>query len=495
MSQSFDYQNIQRGDPNLGGMHMNRWLKVLGVISLTSVVALTGCSTTKTDTKEATTTAVTAAATAADKTPEPVSKEKVELTVATVNNSDMVIMQKMAKDYENETGVTINFVTLPENDLRKKVTEDVSLGAGKFDIVTIGTYDTPIWAKNNWIEPLTPMLDKMSADDKTKYDVQDIFPAISDALSYNSNLYALPFYAESSLLFYNKDMLAKANVTMPEAPTWDQVADIAKKVKAANNVPGIVIRGLPGWGEMLAPLDTMINAFGGSWYDMDWNAKLNSPATVKAVKFYADLLKEAGQPGPTSTGFTEALTLMSTGKAAMWYDASVAAGFLNNPKSSQVVGKIGYALAPSQAKDNNGWLWAWSLAIESGSKHKDEAFKFVTWATSKEYINKVGESEGWVVAPSGTRKSTYENPKYKEAAPFADITLKSLLSADYSKPTKDPVPYKGVQYVAIPEFQQLGTEVSQEIAAALAGQKTVEEAMDAAQKKAEKVAKDGGYKK
>ncbi|MDB5055415.1 MAG: sugar transporter substrate-binding protein [Bacilli bacterium] len=474
---------------------MNRWLKVLGVMSLTTMVVLTGCSSSGTVAKDVKTSAPAETnSTAATATTSPV-KDKVELTVATVNNSDMVIMQKMAKDYEKDSGVSINFVTLPENDLRKKVTEDVSLGAGKFDIVTIGTYDAPIWAKNNWIEPLTPLLDKMSADDKAKYDVKDIFPAVTDALSYNNNLYALPFYAESSLLFYNKDMLAKANVTLPEAPTWDQVADVAKKVKAANNVPGIVIRGLPGWGEMLAPLDTMINAFGGSWFDMGWNAKLNSPETVKAVQFYADLLKAAGEPGPTGTGFTEALTLMSTGKAAMWYDASVAAGFLNNPKSSQVVGKIGYALAPSQAKENNGWLWAWSLAMESGSKHKDEAFKFITWATSKEYINKVGESEGWVVAPSGTRKSTYENPKYKAAAPFADITLKSLLSADYNKPTKDPVPYKGVQYVAIPEFQQLGTEVSQEIAAALSGQKTVEAAMNVAQTKAEKVAKDGGYKK
>lgn len=469
---------------------MNRWFKSFGVISLTLMLALTGCNSSGSDNNKTSAPAENNTSAPADST-----KEKVQLTVATVNNPDMVIMQKMAKEYEKDTGVSISFVTLPENDLRKKVTEDVSLGAGKFDIVTIGTYDAPIWAKNNWIEPLTPMLDKMQADDKANYDVNDIFQSITDALSYNNNLYALPFYAESSLLFYNKDMLAKAGVTMPEAPTWDQVADAAKKVKAANNVPGIVIRGLPGWGEMLAPLNTIINGFGGSWYDMNWNAKLNSPETVKAVKFYADLLKESGEPGPTSTGFTEALTLMSTGKAAMWYDASVAAGFLNNPKSSQVVGKIGYALAPSQVKDNNGWLWAWSLAVESGSKHKEEAFKFITWATSKEYISKVGESEGWVVAPPGTRKSTYANPKYKDAAPFADITLKSMLNADYTKPTKDPVPYQGIQYVAIPEFQQLGTEVSQEIAAALSGQKTIEEAMDAAQEIAEKVAKDGGYKK
>ncbi len=419
----------------------------------------------------------------------------VTLTVATVNNPDMKVMQKLTGTFEQQTGIKVNYVTLPENDLRKKVTEDVALGAGKFDIATIGTYDAPIWAKNNWIEPLSPMLDKMSADEQKQYDLNDIFPSIRNALSYNGQLYAFPFYGESSMLYYNKDMLAKANVTMPEEPTWEQVANIAKKVKAANNVPGIVLRGLPGWGEVLAPLDTMINAFGGSWFDMNWNAQLTSPDTKRAVNFYANLLKDAGEPGPTSTGFTEALTLMSTGKAAMWYDATVAAGFLNDPKQSQVAGKIGYALAPVDKKKNNGWLWAWSLAVESSSKHKDAAFAFIKWATSKDYIQLVGEKQGWGVAPPGTRQSTYANPKYKEAAPFADLVLKSILNADYKKPTLNPVPYEGVQYVAIPEFQQLGTEVSQQIAAAIAGNKSVDDALKASQEIANKVAKDGGYQK
>lgn len=422
------------------------------------------------------------------------NEPKTKITVATVNNPDMVIMQKKAADFEAETGITVEFVVLPENDLRKKVTEDVALGAGVFDVVTISNYDTPIWAANGWIESLQPHLDSMSAEKKESYDFEDIFPMIREALAYNDEQYALPFYAESSILYYNEEMLEKASVTMPEQPTWDEVADIAKKVKEANDVPGIVLRGLPGWGEVLAPLNTVINAFGGRWYDMDWNAQLNDPKTVAAVEFYVDLLKEAGQPGATNTGFTEALTLMQTGKAAMWYDASVAAGFLN-ADSSQVAGKIGYALAPSKEKGDTGWLYTWCLAIEKASKNKEAAAKFIEWASSKQYIESVGESEGWGVVPSGTRMSTYENAKYKEAAPFSDIVLKAMLAADYESPTVDPVPYKGIQFVAIPEFQQLGTEVSQEIAAAIAGTKSVQDAMNAAQALAEQVAKEGGYKK
>ncbi len=426
---------------------------------------------------------------------ENVSDSDVKLTVATVNNPDMVIMQNMTKDFEAATGIEVEFVVLPENDLRKKVTEDVALGAGKFDVVTISNYDTPIWASNGWIESLQPHLDGMTEEEKAAYDLEDIFPMIREALSYNNEQYALPFYAESSILYYNKEMLANAGVTLSEEPTWEEVANAARKAKEANNVPGIVLRGLPGWGEVLAPLNTVINAYGGRWYDMEWNAQLTSPETVEAVEFYVDLLNEAGQPGATNTGFTEALTLMSTGKAAMWYDASVAAGFLNNEESSQVAGKIGYALAPSAKKDNTGWLYSWCLAIESASKNKEAAAKFIEWATSKQYIEKVGETEGWGVVPSGTRTSTYENPKYQEAAPFSEIVLKAMQSADYESPTVEPVPYKGIQFVAIPEFQQLGTEVSQEIAAAIAGQKSVQEALEIAQAKAEQIAVDGGYKK
>lgn len=421
-------------------------------------------------------------------------KKDTTLKIATVNNPDMKIMKELSGKFEDETGIKLDFVTLPENELRKKVTEDVSLGAGKFDVVMVSNYDTPIWAKNEWLVSLDSYFDKMPEDKKKAYDVDDLLQPITDGLSYKDELYALPFYGESSMIYYNKDMLKKANVEMPMHPTWDEVADIAKKAKEANNVPGIVLRGLPGWGQQLAPLNTVINAFGGRWYDQDWNAQLTSTETKEAVQFYVDLLNDAGQPGATGTGFTEALTLMSQGKAAMWYDATVAAGSLSNPDESSVSDKIGYAYAPTAKKEDTGWLYSWALGIEKASKNKDAAFKFITWATSKDYIQLVGKEKGWVSAPPGTRKSTYENEKYKEKAPFGDIVLNSIQGADYKEPTVDPVPYQGVQFIAIPEFQKLGNEVSQEIASAISGDQTVKEALKASQKLAEDVAKEGDYK-
>lgn len=420
----------------------------------------------------------------------------VTLTVATVNNPDMVTVQSLTPKFTQQTGIKVNFVTLPEDQLRDKVTTDVATGAGKFDIATIGTYDTPIWAKNGWVVPFTGLLNKMPVSTRKAYNLSDIFPSIRDALSYKGKLYAVPFYGESSMLYYRKDLFKSAKISMPLHPTWAQVQAAARKLNSSS-VSGICLRGLPGWGEVLAPLDTVINTFGGRWYDTKWNAQLTSAPVKKAVNFYVNLVRKYGEPGASSSGFTECETLMSTGKTAMWVDATVAAGFLEDPKQSLEAGKIGYAFAPIQKTTRGSrWLWSWSLAVEGASKQKAAAAEFITWATSQQYINLVGTTKGWVTIPPGTRTSTYKNRKYlKAAGNFAGIVKASILSANQRKATLQPVPYVGVQYVDIPEFQGMGTSVSNLISAAIAGKMSVNSALSQAQKLAQKTAIKGGYKK
>lgn len=418
----------------------------------------------------------------------------VTLTIATVNNPDMIIMQDLSREFTKATGIELKYVVLPENELRQKVTEDVGLGAGKYDIVTIGTYDTPFWGANKWVESLEPYFEKMSDEAKAAYDRDDLIKPVRSALSHDGQQYAIPFYGESSMVFYRTDLFEAAGLTMPEQPTWDQVYDFAKKLHDPDNgVYGIALRGLPGWGQNMAVMGTVMNTFGGRWFDMDWTPQLTSPEVKAAWEFYKKILDDAGEPGATTAGYTECLALFSSGSAAMWYDATVSAGTLMG-KDSKVVGKTGYALAPVVKKENAGWLWAWALAIESASKHKDEAFQFITWATSKDYISLVGERIGWAQAPPGTRESTYANPKYLEAAPFAERTLAAMKNANYDNPTVEPVPYVGVQYVSMPEFQDLGEQVAQQLAAYLTGQKSVDEALEECQKIAEEIVEEGGYK-
>jgi sorbitol/mannitol transport system substrate-binding protein len=131
--------------------------------------------------------------------------------------------------------------------------------------------------------------------------------------------------------------------------------------------------------------------------------------------------------------------------------------------SAKVADKVGFALAPDDGLGKRGnWLWAWSLAVPAGSKKTADAEKFIAWATSKHYTELVASKEGWANVPPGTRTSLYKNPEYLKAAPFADLTLKSIEAADPTHPTVRPVPYTGVQFVAIPEFHGIATEVGQQ---------------------------------
>jgi sorbitol/mannitol transport system substrate-binding protein len=412
------------------------------------------------------------------------------VTVAIVANPQMRDIQQFTRIFERDhPGIKIRYVTLPENEARARITQDVATKAGQFDVVMIGTYEAPIWGRNGWLTNLTPY-----ARADRAYDVNDLMPAVRKGLSVGNKLYAVPFYGESSFLMYRKDLFKQAGLTMPAHPTWPQVAAFARKLKTPKRA-GICLRGLPGWGEQLAPLDTVINTFGGRWYDPKWNAQLTSPATARAVRFYLDLIKQAGEPGAPNAGFSECLTAYTQGQAAMWYDATVAAGSLEDPKVSKVVGKNGYVPAPVMEKKPSGWLWAWSLAVPTTAKDPKAAWKFVSWATSKEYIRMVGERVGWTRVPPGSRLSTYRIPQYVRASSgAAEVTLDALRTIDPNRPTKDPVPYTGIQYVQIPEFQDLGTKVSQQFAAVLAGNESVEGALRTAQGDAQSVADDGGYK-
>ena len=396
------------------------------------------------------------------------------LVIATVNNGDMVRMQGLTDDFTSKTGHTVEWVTLEENVLRQRVTTDISTKGGAFDIMTIGMYETPIWAKNGWLVAL----DDLSAG----YDADDILPAMRGGLSHDGTLYAAPFYGESSMIMYRTDLMANAGLSMPDAPTWDFVADAARKMTdKANEIYGICLRGKAGWGENMAFITATSNAFGARWFDENWTPQFDSDAWSTTLNFYLELLGDAGPPGASTNGFNENLSLFQQGKCGMWIDATVAASFVTNPNDSTVADKVGFALAPDTGLGKrSNWLWAWALAIPAGTQKEAAAKQFIEWATSKEYIELVASKEGWANVPPGARTSLYENPNYKDI-PFARMTLESILSADPLNPTVDPVPYVGVQFVAIPEFAGFATEVGQEFSAALAGQQTAAEALEKAQ--------------
>ena len=412
-----------------------------------------------------------------------------DLVIATVNNGHMIEMQKHTKVFEAANpGINVKWVTLEEGVLRQRVTTDIATKGGQFDVMTIGMYETPIWGKKGWLNEI-----KTTA----AYDVDDLLPAMRNGLSVDGKLYAAPFYGESSMLMYRRDLADKAGVQVPDRPTWDQISDLAAKMHDPKaGVYGICLRGKPGWGDNMAFLSTLVNTYGGQWFDMKWKPQLESKPWKDAVNFYVNLLKKYGPPGSSANSFNEILALINEGKCGMWIDATIAASFVSDPKQSKVADKMAFAQAPTKVTPKGAnWLWAWALAIPAGTKNADAAQKFIQWATSKEYIELIGKTNGWGTVPTGTRKSTYANDNFLKAARFATAEKMAIDTANPNDSTLPKSPYVGVQFAAIPEFQAIGIAVGQQMSAALAGKVSVDQALKASQTAADREMRKAGYYK
>ncbi|MNZ03607.1 putative ABC transporter-binding protein precursor [compost metagenome] len=411
------------------------------------------------------------------------------LTIATVNNNDMIRMQRLAKVFEEQhPDIRLKWVVLEENVLRQRLTTDIATQGGQFDVLTIGMYEAALWGAKGWLEPMKDL--------PASYALDDVFPSVREGLSVKGSLYALPFYAESSITYYRTDLFKDAGLSMPERPTWEQIAEFAAKLnKPGQEQYGICLRGKAGWGENMALIGTVANAFGARWFNEQWQPEFTGSAWKNALNFYVDTLKQYGPPGASSNGFNENLALFNSGKCAMWVDASVAGSFVTDKTQSKVADQVGFTFAPKEVTDKGAsWLYSWALAIPSSSKAKDAAKAFSTWATSEAYGKLVADKEGVANVPPGTRASTYSDA-YLAAAPFAKVTLESLKRVDPNHPTLKPVPYVGIQLVTIPEFQAIGTQVGKLFSAALTGQMKVDQVLAAAQQSTEREMKRAGYPK
>lgn len=416
---------------------------------------------------------------------------KETIVVAIVSNPQMQDAISLVDRFTAQhPDIAVRFVSLPENEARAKITASVASGGGEFDVVMISNYETPLWSANGWLTDLEPFIAETPG-----YERDDFLPTIREALAVDGAMHSVPFYGESSFVVYRRDLFEQAGLEMPERPSWDEIRSFAEQLHDPDGgITGIALRGLAGWGENLAPMNTVINTFGGQWFDEDWAPRLDSPEVREAVSTYVDTVRTWGQPGAATAGFGDCLTQVAQGSAAMWYDASSMVSGIEDPRSSTVLGRTAYALAPTAGTEYAGWLYSWALAIPETSPRKQAAWDFIAWMTHPDYFQLVGDEIGWEALPPGSRRSTYEIPEYAEIAEnYAEPTLTSMDHATQEETMAQPVPYPGLQFVGIPEFQDLGTRVGQQFSAAIAGRQSVDEALSQAQRFAESVARTYGW--
>lgn len=394
------------------------------------------------------------------------------LTIGSVNNGDMERMKELSREFlKDNPDITLKWEFLSEGTLRQKLTHEIETGKGEYDVITIGMYEAPIWGRNKWLVPFSRL--------PASYDINDVFPSIRSGLSYDSKLYALPFYGESSITYYRKDLFERAGLRMPVQPTWDDIEKFASKLHSPSmGIYGVCLRGKAGWGENMALLTTIANSYGGRWFNEDWESQLDSSEWYQALEKYSRLLTRYGPPNANVNGYNENLDLFKSGKCAMWVDATVAGSSLIDKKTSNVSSLVGFALAPSQkTTKGSSWLWSWALAVPSTSDSIPEAVRFITWATSKGYMKMVENKYGLAKVPPGTRVSTYQNEEYQKAAPFAGITLKAISNSNPEDSTLLPSPYTGIQFVPIKAFEMMAGATGKHVAKVLSGQQSVGQAL------------------
>lgn len=396
------------------------------------------------------------------------------LTIAAVDNVDLQRLQELSNAFTAEhPGTTIDWVVQGENEIRQTISTDVGTQAGRFDVVTIGAYETEVWADRDLLMPLTEMPESFAAE--------DFVPSVAEALSHEGELLAAPFYAESMFTMYRTDVLDEAGVDMPDQPTWEDILAAATAVSDAGGTTPMCLRGQPGWGENVAPLTAMAHAYGARWYDEEWNATLDSPEWTQVFEDYV-ALGQLAPDGIEQNGFAENLELFQNGECAIWVDTTSAASSIFDPEVSTVSDDVAVTAAPTAASGRaTSWLWSWALAIPASSDNESLAKEFVAWATSGEYAELAAEELGWLNVPPGSRTDLYANPEYLEAAPFAPLVIESIESADVTDPAASPVPYVGLQYVAVPAFQSTGTAVGQQLTDAINGTVPIGEAQENSQ--------------
>lgn len=426
---------------------------------------------------------------------EQAGQQDVEISIALPNNPISQGLADLAEEYYEAENATVSIAVLPENDLRQRLETEASTGGTTYDMFVIGPYEALNWANFGWLENLEPYFDAMSDDELAQYDREDLIPAMQDSLSMDGDAYALPFYGESAFIMYNMDLFEENGLTMPEQPTWQELYEFAQEINnPEEDVIGMTMRSAPGWGMSGAPFVTMVNAFGGRFYDMDWNATVDTPEQRAAWQMYHDIITETGQEAIVSTGYNEAIALMQAGDAGIYYDATSIAPPLESSES-EIAGRVGYALPPEGPEYLSQWLWNWAFGINPNSSQakKEAVFDFMLWATSKEYIELSYEEDSTgAITPPASRASTYEMEGYADV-PYADMTLETLELIDFTAPTVDPVPYQGLQYIAIPEFSDVGTRMTEWLAAYLVGDMSLDQAIRNTQQAFEEAAVDGGY--
>lgn len=426
----------------------------LSIISVLLVTLIAGCSSDKNESPAQ-------ASNANASSPKP-STAGVTIHAAMQKHSAVEAVKALVSEFEEQTNIKVEFDILPQEEIFSKTELALASNSGQYDVIMTENMFIPKYHKSGWLTDLNPLIKA------NNLDTSDFSQGFLNALSHDGATYGIPFYGESTMLMYNKEIFEKNGITSPPT-TMDELVDVAKKLTKDGEY-GIAMRGLRGQGMNVYVWAGFFNAFGGKWFT-DGKPTVNSPEGIKSVEVFADLLKNYSPLGGTEFSWDQVQLNLQQGNVAMAIDATNFASRVEDPENSKVVGKIGYADVPSGPAGFFPSISTWGLAIPKSSKHADAAFEFITWVTSKE-IQLRTALEG--NRADVTRTSVFEDPKYKERYNYDNGQWVATVSNAFNKSNPDYRP-------PIEQWNQFGDRLGIAVSEAMAG-KSAKDALDQAQK-------------
>ncbi|HXX38884.1 MAG TPA: extracellular solute-binding protein [bacterium] len=348
-----------------------------------------------------------------------------------------VLRANIAK-FQQATGVQVQIDASPYDDLYKKTLLSLSTSANRYDVMFMDEV---------WIPGLARFL--MPLDDLAKQlDVKDFVPATMQAGVYQGRLYALPVDPNVQLFIYRKDVFQQRGLQVPG--TWDEVLHDAQVL----NDPGKDVSGIvtTAGSDLQTALDTLllIWSYGGDVLGKDGRASADTPEARRGVDMFLQLLRYA-PPGVQSYSYPDITKAIQLGRAMMAIQWAGGARPMEDPASSIVAGKLGYALMPKGTR-RAPMRGVWVIGIANTTQHRDAAWKFAQWITGREFGRDSVLYPAKAAAMHSARVSVLTDPKVIESLPYAPALLANL-----------KVSWTRVRVPQYPDIQEAVREVAADI--------------------------------
>lgn len=333
----------------------------------------------------------------------------VTLNVLDVSYGATNAMKAYIADFEELTGIKVNFEVVEHASLTTKQEMELGMGSDAYDVMHICADKVTKYANAGWVEDLTGYLNDPTMTDPAAFKYEDMWEAARKVFVRGEGIYGIPVSTETTILFYRSDIFEELGLTAPT--TWDEVEACAKVIEEKTDLDGIGIRTRKGAGINMYLVPSFTWGYGAAFLDESGKAIINDAKFVQGVSKYASLMQNYGPAGYGDLTHNELYPMFAQGTLAMYYDSNHMFSNFQNAEISTVIGKWDAVSVPAGPEKKAANAFSHGLCIPVNSANKGAAWEYIKWYTGVESQKKLALEAGFC----GTvRQELLNLPEYNE---------------------------------------------------------------------------------